>query len=234
VQRQTSNQPRLPSVVSAMPMRRSASLCSVERGSALRCWQSTIKERLGTPGPSPPREALPGLLVPTVPNHRRSRSAVAPGAPGENDCRNSHVSMSSLGPSASVVAWFAQFRCEKCMRIPCSLEARFCFGCGEELPLPHFLGGGSDVGGSQVAAKKPPVPEKVQKVVRKVRLGNPSGALAACVAAARRDIAAEEGEKARAKGTAALNVPGKPAKPMRWKEKESQVAQWLGNIQPRR
>eukprot|EP00439_Symbiodinium_sp_Y106_P066164 s3161_g10.t1 len=118
----SASQPLLPSVSSAQPLRRRSSLSSRQRASAAELWEATLRQKLGTPGPAPPREALPSLY-----EHRPAvASKVA-----------QSVVPSTVGPSASVVAWFAQYQCTKCGQVPTSLDARYCHNCGAPLPLPR-------------------------------------------------------------------------------------------------
>eukprot|EP00931_Biecheleriopsis_adriatica_P003993 TRINITY_DN105734_c0_g1_i1.p1 TRINITY_DN105734_c0_g1~~TRINITY_DN105734_c0_g1_i1.p1 ORF type:complete len:303 (-),score=54.08 TRINITY_DN105734_c0_g1_i1:67-936(-) len=126
-----ASQPALPSVSSAQPLRRSASLTSAQKHSAAACWQATLQDRLGSPGPPPPREALPSLYE----QRGRGSKEAASFRPVSGASRSAPPS--TVGPSASVVAWFAQFQCNKCGRIPTALDAKFCFSCGEALPLPR-------------------------------------------------------------------------------------------------
>jgi len=128
--------PVLPSISSVQPLRRSASLTSRQRINAADCWEATLRRRLGTPGPPPPRDEVPGLYdAPRLPMASRTSKSVP----------------STVGPSASVVAWFAQYQCTKCGQVPTSLEARFCHLCGESLPLPRVPG--AVTGGSSRLAK---------------------------------------------------------------------------------
>lgn len=128
--------PVLPSICSVQPLRRSTSLTSRQRVSAADFWEATLRRRLGTPGPPPPREAVPGL-------YDAPRLPMASGA--------SKSAPSTVGPSASVVAWFAQYQCTKCGQVPTSLEARFCHFCGASLPLPRVPG--AVTGGSSRVAQ---------------------------------------------------------------------------------
>lgn len=130
----SASQPSLPTISSVGPLRRVASLTSTERESAALYWQATLKERLGTPGMPPPPAALPSLY-----EGRLSGSAIRPASVTRHS-----VAPSSIGPSASVVAWFAQYQCEHCGRMPTSLEASYCFSCGKPLPLPRLPGRGSE------------------------------------------------------------------------------------------
>mmetsp|Transcript_68933 Transcript_68933/g.121866 ORF Transcript_68933/g.121866 Transcript_68933/m.121866 type:complete len:287 (+) Transcript_68933:13-873(+) len=124
----SASQPTLPSVSSAQPLRRAASLTSAQKQSAAGLWQATLQKRLGTPGQPPPREHLPSL-------YDRGRGSNAAAARPVSGASRS-APPSTVGPSASVVAWFAQFQCTKCMKVPTALDAKFCFSCGEPLPLP--------------------------------------------------------------------------------------------------
>merc|ERR1719316_1683925 len=92
--------PRLPSVVDSRDGVRPPKSCldSDAQASHLRCWERTLQERIGTPGPSPD---LPGLQYGT--SQRLGTSC-------------SRISSSSVGPSASVMAWLVQFRCENCFQ----------------------------------------------------------------------------------------------------------------------
>eukprot|EP00435_Cladocopium_sp_Y103_P041723 s411_g11.t1 len=132
--------PLLPSISSVQPLRRSTSLTSRQRVSAADHWEATLRRRLGTPGPPPERNEVPGLYdAPRLPMVRVLASGASKSAP------------STVGPSASVVAWFAQYQCTKCGQVPTSLEARFCHLCGESLPLPRVPG--AVTGGSSRLAK---------------------------------------------------------------------------------
>jgi len=117
------SQPGLPSICSVQPLRQACALSShTDRQQAARQWDDMLKRRMGTPGEPPGRDVLPSLH--------------APRASAKVSTALRSVPPSSIGPSASVVAWFAQFQCEHCGKIPTSLEARFCVGCGEALKLP--------------------------------------------------------------------------------------------------
>lgn len=121
-------------------LRRSTSLTSRQRVSAADHWEATLRRRLGTPGPPPQRDEVPGLYdAPRLPMVGVLASGASKSAP------------STVGPSASVVAWFAQYQCTKCGQVPTSLEARFCHLCGESLPLPRVPG--AVTGGSSRLAK---------------------------------------------------------------------------------
>eukprot|EP00438_Fugacium_kawagutii_P032130 Skav200609 [mRNA] locus=scaffold879:159875:197401:- [translate_table: standard] len=123
----SASSPVLPSISSVQPLRRSTSLTSRQRVSAADYWEATLRRRLGTPGPPPQRDEVPGLYdAPRLP--MVGVSGAGKSAP------------STVGPSASVVAWFAQYQCTKCGQVPTSLEARFCHLCGHSLPLPRVPG----------------------------------------------------------------------------------------------
>merc|ERR1719235_2956054 len=109
---------RLPSIVELRTGSRASTSCldSNAQESAPRCWEATLQERIGTPGPAPD---LPDLQCGTLTRLGSSCS---------------RVSSSSVGPSASVMAWLVQFRCEKCFRVPTSSDANFCSSCGAQLP----------------------------------------------------------------------------------------------------
>jgi len=132
----SASQPALPSVSSLCERRRATSLSNTEQASAAARWEATLRERLGTPGQPPGRDVLPSLYDGSRRTQRPGASAMVP-ASGQSRCS---APPSTLGPSASIVAWFAQFQCEKCQKIPMSLEARFCCSCGEPLPLPAVPG----------------------------------------------------------------------------------------------
>jgi len=128
----TASQPVLPSVVSSYPLRRVVSLSSRQTGDAAKAWQETLHRRVGVPGDPPGRDTLPSLY------DKQRRTIAASGV-------SRSAPPSTVGPSASVVAWFAQFQCQSCERIPTSLEDRFCSSCGQPLPLPQLppgTGGG--------------------------------------------------------------------------------------------
>lgn len=111
------------SALSAYPLRRTFSMTSADKQGATRCWQVTLRERLGTPGRPPGIEELPSLYDP-----KRERLP----ASGMSRSRTP----STVGPAPSIVAWFAQFRCEQCGRIPMSMDAQVCLQCGAELTIP--------------------------------------------------------------------------------------------------
>ncbi|CAE7428297.1 unnamed protein product [Symbiodinium sp. CCMP2456] len=216
---------------------------------------ATLRQKLGTPGPAPPREALPSLY-----EHRPVASKVAQSAVP-----------STVGPSASVVAWFAQYQCGKCGQVPTSLDARFCHNCGAPLPLPRVPavvtgegsrvainlgevaaaaalegihqegamrgagGGGGSLGsggGSQLAARSEPNLHAPQRSVAEDRPKDTPARSAAgkydCPPKCRK----------RDGGKRLLQAPGRPQpgrpKELPWGTRESQVAHWLDNIRPRR
>lgn len=216
----SASQVNLPSVSSAYPMRRAASLSSLERNGAERAWEVTLRDRVGSPGPPPGRDVLPSLY------DRGSQvganyacSGVSRSAPP-----------STVGPSASIVAWYAQFQCEGCGKIPLSLDARYCSACGETLNLPMIpgMGGGN---GSQCEANEPRADARGKREDGSRRRGNSGG----------------DGTPSRRGATAARSAltPARPDKskrpplppgehrPMGFAARESQCAVWLGNIKPR-
>eukprot|EP00929_Paragymnodinium_shiwhaense_P003324 TRINITY_DN103795_c0_g1_i1.p1 TRINITY_DN103795_c0_g1~~TRINITY_DN103795_c0_g1_i1.p1 ORF type:complete len:263 (-),score=40.46 TRINITY_DN103795_c0_g1_i1:135-923(-) len=113
----------LPSVASAYPLRGAPSLTSAARQSADESWQATLRERLGTPGKPPGKELLPSLYDPD--RQRHAATGLSRSAPP-----------STVGPSASIVAWYAQFQCEHCGKVPMALDARYCASCGQALTVP--------------------------------------------------------------------------------------------------
>ncbi|OLQ04162.1 hypothetical protein AK812_SmicGene12771 [Symbiodinium microadriaticum] len=250
----SSASPLLPSVSSVQPLRRRSSLSSRQRASAAELWEATLRQKLGTPGPAPPREALPSLY-----EHRPVASKVAQSAVP-----------STVGPSASVVAWFAQYQCTKCGQVPTSLDARFCHNCGAPLPLPRVPavvtgegsrvainlgevaaaaaleaihqegamrgagGGGGSLGsggGSRLAARSEPNLHAPQRPVAEDRPKDTPPRSAAgkydCPPKCRK----------RDGGKRLLQAPGRPQpgrpKELPWGTRESQVAHWLDNIRPR-
>lgn len=216
----SASQANLPSVTSVYPLRRSVSLTSADRASAERNWQALLRDRLGSPGQPPGRDVLPSLY------DRPERSRASADRPASR--ASGSQPPSTVGPSASIVAWFAQFQCEGCGRIPTSLEARFCFSCGQLLPLPPLPGGASGAG-SKVSGNAPK---------------NLAAVAAAAEAQADRRRGAREGGGSEAQPTAPPapdrrppRPPGKAADPRKpqvpWSTRESQVAVWLGNIKPR-
>mmetsp|Transcript_23472 Transcript_23472/g.54755 ORF Transcript_23472/g.54755 Transcript_23472/m.54755 type:complete len:240 (+) Transcript_23472:41-760(+) len=211
-----TSQPRLPSVASTSPLRRVASLSSVERVSAIRQWEQTLKDRLGTPGPPLAADALPGLAL-----RRSGLSALRPDS--------GSAPPSTLGPSASIVAWFAQFRCTRCNQIPYVLDARFCAFCGEALPIP----------GNMLPAERPavktslddcPVPMATRTGGRGARPRQGQHVDGGGGYAHARTANHNRGPSERRRGGA---VRGQRDE-LPWAAKESQVAVWLGNIKPRR
>jgi len=219
----------LPSVSSVYPLRRTASLTSADRDSADRCWQDTLRERLGTPGKPPGAELLPSLYDPK--RERRPASGLSRSAPP-----------STVGPSASIVAWFAQFQCEHCGRIPMALDARFCFSCGQALPLPvppasslqaAGGGGGASQGARNAAGAEAAAAARAAAVPRSrssVGLRGPDNAAAGGDRAeAMPKVPASR--PPRPKPPAGPPASGKP--PIPWAARENQVAVWLGNIRPR-
>mmetsp|Transcript_64095 Transcript_64095/g.198496 ORF Transcript_64095/g.198496 Transcript_64095/m.198496 type:complete len:242 (-) Transcript_64095:230-955(-) len=209
--------PTLPSVSSAYPMRRAPSLSSREASSADAQWQTMLRGRLGSPGEPPGRDALPSLYDPDR----------APPRPASGMSRS--VPPSSVGPSASIVAWFAQFQCESCGRIPTSLDARFCFCCGQPLPLPELP---TTAAAGSACGSRPPDGRAANDAARSAR---PSPR------AEPRDA-----PRARCRGKPPAAAPARPPRPpaasnadahpprLQWKDRESQCAVWLGNIRPRR
>lgn len=246
----TASQPQLPSVASVHPLRRSLSLTSLDRTSAHRCWQATLRERLGTPGEPPGREELPSLY-----NRPSIASAMRPPS-----CASFHSAPpSTAGPSASIVAWFAQFRCEGCGRIPLSLDAKFCSSCGHtlEIKLPTELqaqvaalnaGGGK----GQSQSQSQPPPGKL-KVILEEQSNAEREAKPACNARVRQrhmGVARKGIDGAgkfdrllvQSKAERSSKGPGRQSRPgvrssggreKDWAARESQVALWLDNIKPR-
>lgn len=146
----SASQPTLPSVCSVQPLRRVASFSNDERRIIAGQWDDMLRQRMGTPGQPPGRDELPSL------HDTRRKLAAASGKVSTAVCS---VPPSSIGPSASIVAWFAQFACERCGKIPTSLEARFCCGCGESLRLPSKLPGSSQLAKTAPAPKLPALAE---------------------------------------------------------------------------
>jgi len=114
-------------VASTHPLRRTVSLSSTQVRSAEGHWQDALRARHlgpgGEPGEPPGPEVLPSLWDPQRAPPRPGTGALGSRPP------------STVGPSASIVAWFAQFSCAGCGRMPMTPEARFCFFCGQHLPL---------------------------------------------------------------------------------------------------
>eukprot|EP00927_Polykrikos_kofoidii_P079907 TRINITY_DN76754_c0_g1_i1.p1 TRINITY_DN76754_c0_g1~~TRINITY_DN76754_c0_g1_i1.p1 ORF type:complete len:255 (-),score=30.99 TRINITY_DN76754_c0_g1_i1:90-854(-) len=239
----------LPSVSSAYPMRRAASLSSANRESAEKCWQSTLRDRLGSPGKPPGADTLPSLHDPK--RVRRPASGMSRSAPP-----------STVGPSASIVAWFAQFQCDLCGKIPMALDAKFCSSCGQSLssPVPAAsalaaLGGGGSGGNagggggtspSQVGAEA--VAGARAEAAAMPRSRSVSGlrgpdAAADAPSADRRSACRKQmpGAPPRKPDVPAARPPRPPTgspppgtgKPLSYGARESQVAVWLGNIRPR-
>mmetsp|Transcript_72784 Transcript_72784/g.170490 ORF Transcript_72784/g.170490 Transcript_72784/m.170490 type:complete len:261 (-) Transcript_72784:117-899(-) len=248
----SSSQFLLPSVTSVQPLRRTVSLTSRQRASAAELWETTLRQKLGTPGPAPLRETLPSLYEdrPVV------ASKLSKSAPP-----------STVGPSASVVAWFAQYQCTKCGAVPTSLDARFCHNCGAALPLPRVpaivTGEGSRVAAnlgevaaaaaleamqqvqgdghavsrrSKCARSEPdlraPQPEAQEVPVTLARSAKPVRSVPVKYEGAPKCRRSRDG------GKRLLQVPGRPPpgrpKELPWGTRESQVAHWLDNIRPRR
>mmetsp|Transcript_30128 Transcript_30128/g.48588 ORF Transcript_30128/g.48588 Transcript_30128/m.48588 type:complete len:237 (+) Transcript_30128:56-766(+) len=208
-------QPTLPSLASARPLRRAVSLSTADRKNAQRHWETTLRNRLGTPGEPPGRDCLPSL-------YNRSPSQLRPPSGFTNA-----PPPSTIGPSASIVAWFAQFRCAKCSCIPMALDAKFCSSCGHPLAivLPPELQAQVDAAariskGSQSGKTKPLI-EDSEIRVRSHSTG----------AARDRDQRAVRDASLRAQR--GNSIQSKRGKPIAWTTRESQVAQWLGNIKPR-
>lgn len=245
----SASQPSLPSVSSVQPLRRSSSLTSSHRESAVAHWEATLKNRLGTPGPPPPREALPSLY------EQRGKGAHAAAALRAVSGVSRSQPPSTVGPSASVVAWFAQFQCNKCGQVPTALDAKFCYYCGEALPLPRVPaaitgGAGSRVaenlgevaaaaaleaamipksdgrsGGGSQAASQPPQPAKAPASAPP----NPEAPVTA--QSQKRRTQRSDGVKPRPPRPPGSAKGSQKAVP--WGTRESQVAAWLGNIKPR-
>lgn len=246
----STSQPTLPSVSSAYPLRRAPSLTSREASSAEGHWQSLLRNRLGTPGEPPGRDALPSLYDP-------NRAAPRPASGLSRS-----VPPSSIGPSASIVAWFAQFQCETCGRIPTSLDARYCFSCGQPLPLPELPRSGAEsacgVNRSRSAKDLGEVATAAEAAAAQERRSDPGlrrGPQAGAPARTptRRPGGGEGKCCEQGAGAVAANGAGRckatPARPPRppvgsnvdahhprlhWKDRESQCAVWLGNIRPRK
>eukprot|EP00933_Yihiella_yeosuensis_P005941 TRINITY_DN110568_c0_g1_i1.p1 TRINITY_DN110568_c0_g1~~TRINITY_DN110568_c0_g1_i1.p1 ORF type:complete len:324 (+),score=54.21 TRINITY_DN110568_c0_g1_i1:56-973(+) len=141
-----TSQPTLPSVSSVQPLRRSMSMTSAQKQSACGRWQETLQKRLGTPGQPPGRDVLPSLY-----DRRRGYGQEDAAALREVSGASKSLPPSTVGPSASVIAWFAQYQCTGCSRIPTQLDAKFCFFCGEALPLPRVSGAVTGGEGSRLA-----------------------------------------------------------------------------------
>lgn len=250
----TASQPQLPSVMSVHPLRRSASLSSADRTSAHRHWQSTLRERLGTPGEPPGRDQLPSLYDRPRPS---VTSAMRPAS-----CASRSVPPSTAGPSASIVAWFAQFRCESCGRIPLSLDAKFCSSCGHplEIKLPSELqaqvaqaqatasGGASPLSRQSIGRVKPIQEEPSRTMVLPERHNSTNARegdsrprhRALCVIRKGTDRDGAEQQDLSGKAALLLARAGRSGKGARHPrpqgfntKKESEVAVWLGNIKPR-
>lgn len=232
-------------------MRRTASLSSIERSTAQRHWQTTLQERLGTPGQPPGRDELPSLW-----DRRSNNSAMRPMPCGS--------SVSTAGPSASIVAWFAQFRCESCGRIPLVLDAKFCMACGGplEIKVPselvaqmQALKPAPNASASQLSKAKPSQdrqPGPSAREGRSLSLGAPhppvrKGERAPPISAAGMLVARAERKgkavkqamlaEAAAANRLLAQGPGRPPRPppvgKDWAARESQVALWLDSIKPR-
>jgi len=238
----TTSQPLLPSVTSAHPMRRSASLCSAERSTAHRRWQVTLRDRLGTPGEPPGRDELPSLYNrPSVASAMRPVSGASGSAPP-----------STAGPSASIVAWFAQFRCEKCGRIPLSLDAKFCAACGTNLaikvptePQAQVQAAQAEAGkavGSSQAGRSRPLEDQQKGVLHDRHHCDPDPSqrperISKKGVVERRDRAALatllEKRGYMPDGSKGQGRPPRQPNGKDWAARESQVALWLGSIKPR-
>lgn len=239
----TPSQVSLPDVSSVYPLRRNVAMDSAEQKSARKHWQSTLKERIGSPGRPPGPEALPSLY------ERRG-----PAIPGSFVSKS--MPPSSVGPSASIVAWFAQFQCEQCGTIPTSLEARFCSSCGQPLTLPVLPGAGGS-GGSNVQATPPPRKSGGSPSAaaagrgRSAALaaeGAPRGRSAEPAATAGKAVARTRscvGLEGRGAGELERRGAARPPRPpgsqvsasepnKAFSTRESKVAVWLGNVRPRR
>mmetsp|Transcript_108497 Transcript_108497/g.188378 ORF Transcript_108497/g.188378 Transcript_108497/m.188378 type:complete len:229 (+) Transcript_108497:140-826(+) len=222
----TASAPQLPAVSSVYPLRRTASLTSVDRSTAQRCWQSTLRERLGTPGHPPGRDELPSLY--------NRPSQISPNRPPSGISQSPSAPPSTVGPSASIVAWFAQFRCENCGTIPLALEARFCSSCGHSLSIvipPEIAYGKSEENRSALNREAPrdgggPRREDGRRADgRRPRSSS-------------RNAGPREEQLIRAGAKLAAGRPPRPPGPadgkhLPWAARESQVAVWLGNVKPR-
>lgn len=228
VSSRSSSQVSLPHVSSVYPLRRNVNMESAEQKNARKEWQATLKERLGSPGRPPGPEALPSL-------YERRGPAVS------GTLLSKSIPPSSIGPSASIVAWFAQFQCEQCGRIPTSVDARFCVQCGHRLSIPLLPGAGGVSGASNVQATPPRrAASPAGKAAVRGRSSEPAqnalGAVRTRSCAGlegRGGCESERGGGARpprpALSQAAPSEPG-----MAWSARESKVAVWLGNVKPRR
>jgi len=254
----SASHPTLPSVASAHPLRRSASLTGTAKLSAAKHWEETLRERLGTAGEPPGRDVLPSLYDP----RRKAAAAQAAAVARHSTCSRS-VPPSSIGPSASIVAWFGQFQCESCGKIPMSLEARFCCNCGLPLPLPTLPGcTGAAKSLGEVAAV---AAEAVQRRGGETPANEAAAAAAAapkgasCAGGASAAAAQQRGQEDRRSGTrkprggsrVAGSVPpgarpprGLPSKgkafstnaaqkPLTEGQRATQLAAWLSEVKPR-
>lgn len=225
----SASAPQLPAVSSVYPLRRTASLTSVDRSCAHRCWQSTLRERLGTPGHPPGRDELPSLYNrPSQTSANRPVSGTSQSAPP-----------STVGPSASIVAWFAQFRCESCGRIPLSLDARYCSSCGHSLNIippdvaEYAAAERSEENRSGVQREFPIGKKGVAPVEGSRREDSRRPRSASRRAGAREGGGGlEDGQKHRTKSGRPPRAPG-GGQHLPWAARESQVAVWLGNVKPR-
>jgi len=233
---------------SIRPLRRCSSLASCDRASVQNYWEETLRKQLGTPGPSPDPKEVPGLR-----RYRRSEVGSDEAGRAQSQAACTRMSLSTLGPSASIVAWMVQFRCENCNRIPNVLDAKYCPHCGFELPRP-------DEAPSSVVRQEPRAPAPTGGTKAKVIDGpsptgpqpGPQPGVGATRAEAklksklassgekliqslpsRRDKLMEplvEAQKARkASGPSALAK----MRPLKWVTRESQLAQWMGVVRPR-
>merc|ERR1719159_1261873 len=198
--------PRLPSV--GLRERAKSCLDSDAKASHLRCWERTLQERIGTPGPAPD---LPGLQYGT--SQRLGTSC-------------SRISSSSVGPSASVMAWLVQFRCEKCFRTPTDADAKFCCSCGTELPRHPSR--------SVVSSQGPP------RQLHAERSSSRRARSEVQAANVRRACREAHGHRPRPTSTALRERPpnsrtnsGGANAPLKWVTREHQLAQWMTAIRPR-
>lgn len=245
---------------SIRPLRRCSSLVSCDRQSAQSYWADTLRKQLGTPGPSPDPREVPGLRVYRS-SDIGSENRGTRGGRAQSQGACTRMSLSTLGPSASVVAWMVQFRCENCNRIPQILDARYCAHCGCELPRPEEAL-------SSVVRQEPPAPAPTGGTRAKAVDGTPTKAKAVegCPPIGPQQSAgrarssseaklqsklASSGEKllqpVQSKGEKLLQPlveahgarkPSGPLglakmRPLKWVTRESQLAQWMGVVRPR-
>mmetsp|Transcript_14176 Transcript_14176/g.28025 ORF Transcript_14176/g.28025 Transcript_14176/m.28025 type:complete len:248 (-) Transcript_14176:158-901(-) len=227
----SASAPSVLSLPSASPARRAPSLSSADAVSAVRRWQRTLLERVPSPGQPPGCDQLPSLY-----DARRSGPR-----PGTGLSRSQPPS--SIGPSASVVAWFAQYRCGACGWIPNALDARFCCSCGKALSLPPLRAAVSETGASAAAV--------AVREAQELR----EAAAAASTASSNREVREHYMQRKETAtpvsklstgtssdlGKARRGLPPRPRgqgrdakERLHWKDREAQVAVWLGDIRPRR